>query len=84
MNNIPKVKMGIVAVSRDCFPESLSVNKMVATVRMNVDEIGKAMANSMIDCLKGTLVLDENRMTFADASLLYTLLDETNYKNYND
>lgn len=58
--------------------------KMVATVRMNVDEIGKAMANSMIDCLKGTLVLDENRMTFADASLLYTLLDETNYKNYND
>lgn len=27
MNNIPKVKVGIVAVSRDCFPESLSVNR---------------------------------------------------------
>ena len=26
MNNIPQVKVGIVAVSRDCFPESLSVN----------------------------------------------------------
>ncbi len=26
MNNIPEVKVGIVAVSRDCFPESLSVN----------------------------------------------------------
>ena len=25
--NIPKVKVGIVAVSRDCFPESLSVNR---------------------------------------------------------
>ena len=23
MNNLPKVKIGIVAVSRDCFPESL-------------------------------------------------------------
>ena len=27
MNNMPKVKVGIVAVSRDCFPESLSVNR---------------------------------------------------------
>ena len=27
MNNIPKVKVGLVAVSRDCFPESLSVNR---------------------------------------------------------
>ena len=27
MNNIPKVKIGIVAVSRDCFPEALSVNQ---------------------------------------------------------
>ena len=26
MNNIPKVKVGIVAVSRDCFPDSLSVD----------------------------------------------------------
>ena len=27
MINIPKIKVGIVAVSRDCFPESLSVNR---------------------------------------------------------
>lgn len=27
MKNMPKVKIGIVAVSRDCFPESLSVNR---------------------------------------------------------
>ena len=25
MMNIPEIKVGIVAVSRDCFPESLSV-----------------------------------------------------------
>ena len=29
MNNTPKVKIGIVAVSRDCFPETLSVNRSV-------------------------------------------------------
>ncbi len=27
MNNIPEVKIGLVAVSRDCFPESLSVGR---------------------------------------------------------
>lgn len=32
MMNIPKVKVGIVAVSRDCFPESLSVNRRRALV----------------------------------------------------
>ena len=32
MNNLPKVKIGIVAVSRDCFPESLSVNRRKALV----------------------------------------------------
>ena len=32
MENIAKVKLGIVAVSRDCFPESLSVNRRKALV----------------------------------------------------
>ncbi|MDO5135585.1 MAG: L-fucose/L-arabinose isomerase family protein [Eubacteriales bacterium] len=32
MDNMPKVKLGIVAVSRDCFPESLSVNRRKALV----------------------------------------------------
>ena len=32
-NNIPKVKIGIVAVSRDCFPESLSVGRREALVK---------------------------------------------------
>ncbi len=32
MNNIPQIKIGIVAVSRDCFPESLSVNRRKALV----------------------------------------------------
>lgn len=32
MENIPQIKVGIVAVSRDCFPESLSVNRRKAVV----------------------------------------------------
>lgn len=32
MQNIPTIKLGIVAVSRDCFPESLSVNRRKALV----------------------------------------------------
>lgn len=32
MINLPKMKVGIVAVSRDCFPESLSVNRRKALV----------------------------------------------------
>ena len=31
ISNIPEVKLGIVAVSRDCFPESLSVNRRKAS-----------------------------------------------------
>ncbi len=33
MKNIPKIKVGIVAVSRDCFPESLSVGRREALVK---------------------------------------------------
>ncbi len=32
MNNTPEVKIGIVAVSRDCFPEALSVNRRKALI----------------------------------------------------
>ena len=38
MKNIPKVKLGIVAVSRDCFPESLSVNRRKALVKAYADK----------------------------------------------
>lgn len=38
MKNIPKVKLGVVAVSRDCFPESLSVNRRKSLVRAYADK----------------------------------------------
>ena len=42
MNNLPVVKLGIVAVSRDCFPESLSVNRREALVKAYTDKYGAA------------------------------------------
>jgi hypothetical protein len=41
MNNIPKIKLGVVAVSRDCFPESLSVNRRKALIDAYESKYGK-------------------------------------------
>ncbi len=41
MNNLPKVKVGIVAVSRDCFPESLSVNRRKALIAAYTEKYGE-------------------------------------------
>lgn len=40
MNNAPVVKLGIVAVSRDCFPESLSVGRREALVKAYTEKFG--------------------------------------------
>ena len=42
MNNKPEIKIGIVAVSRDCFPESLSVNRRKALVDAYTKKYGAA------------------------------------------
>ena len=42
MENIAKVKVGIVAVSRDCFPESLSVNRRKALVKAYAEKYDAA------------------------------------------
>ena len=47
MNNIPKVKVGIVAVSRDCFPEPLSVNRRKALVEAYTKKYG---ADDIYEC----------------------------------
>ena len=40
MDNMPKVKIGVVAVSRDCFPESLSVTRREALIKAYTDKYG--------------------------------------------
>ncbi len=47
MNNTPAVKIGIVAVSRDCFPESLSVNRRKALVDAYTKKYG---AENIYEC----------------------------------
>lgn len=42
MTNIPEIKVGIVAVSRDCFPESLSVNRRKAVINAYTEKYGAA------------------------------------------
>lgn len=39
-NDIPEIKVGIVAVSRDCFPESLSVNRRKALTAAYEEKYG--------------------------------------------
>ena len=40
MFNVPEVKVGVVAVSRDCFPESLSVNRRKNLIKAYQDKYG--------------------------------------------
>lgn len=40
MKNIPKNKLGVVAVSRDCFPESLSVGRRRALIAAYTSKYG--------------------------------------------
>ena len=47
MKNIPEVKVGLVAVSRDCFPESLSVNRRKALMRAYEEQYG---AGDVYEC----------------------------------
>lgn len=47
INNKPTVKIGIVAVSRDCFPESLSVNRRKALVEAYTKKYG---ADEIYEC----------------------------------
>ena len=41
MNNMPELKIGVVAVSRDCFPESLSVSRREALMKAYHEKYGE-------------------------------------------
>ena len=40
MNNMPELKIGVVAVSRDCFPESLSVTRRANLMKAYTEKYG--------------------------------------------
>ena len=51
MNNIPELKIGVVAVSRDCFPESLSVNRRKALIDAYTKKYGKGTVYECPICI---------------------------------
>jgi L-fucose isomerase-like protein len=73
MNNIPKVNLGIVAVSRDCFPVELSRNRRDQVVR----ECGKkkitiSTVETVVENEKDSVkVLDELRKKNINALVIY-------------
>jgi len=62
LNNIPNVKLGIVAVSRDCFPIDLSQERRAAVV-----EAYKALGGEIVECK--TTIENENDTMAALAEL---------------
>ena len=42
MSNMPELKIGVVAVSRDCFPESLSVTRRENLIKAYTEKYGDA------------------------------------------
>lgn len=73
MNNIPEVKLGIVAVSRDCFPMSLSIRRreeVVAEYKKNYGEIFecKTTIENELDMRKA---LAEVKSAGVDALVVY-------------
>lgn len=47
MKNVPELKIGIVAVSRNCFPEELAVNRRTALVQKYTEKYG---ADNIYEC----------------------------------
>ena len=73
MKNVPKIKMGIVAVSRDCFPIELSASRRAAVVAavgkagLSVTEIKTTVENEK-DAMKA---LDELKSAGCNALVVY-------------
>ena len=73
MNNIPEIKIGIVAVSRDCFPMSLSANRRAAVVASYEKKYGfiyecPTCVENEVDMKKALSELKENE---CDALVVY-------------
>lgn len=73
MNNVPKVRLGIVAVSRDCFPLTLSVERRESVVKACIEKgveivnIKTAVENEL-DVLKA---LDDLKSANVNALVVY-------------
>ena len=73
MINIPEVKLGIVAVSRDCFPMSLSENRRKAIVKEFTANYGEIFeAQTIIENEKDMMkALDEVKAAGVNALVVF-------------
>jgi L-fucose isomerase-like protein len=73
MKNVPKVKLGIVAVSRDCFPVELSRQRRNAVVKhCRAKKIPLAVIETIVENEKDALkVLEEIRQKNVNALVIY-------------
>ncbi|MCL2398552.1 MAG: fucose isomerase [Defluviitaleaceae bacterium] len=73
MKNIPNVTLGLVAVSRDCFPIELSRDRRDAVVKaMSGAGLNPVVAQTVVENEKDTLkALDELRQANANALVVY-------------
>lgn len=70
INNTPEIKLGIVAVSRDCFPNSLSENRRKAVVKAYDGEIYECpiIVENEIDMMNA---LEDLKKAECDALVVY-------------
>ena len=71
MQNIPVIKIGIVAVSRDCFPESLAVNRRKAVIAEYEKKFGK---EGIYECPRTSQRLAVTPSAFTLATLVLRFL----------
>ena len=73
MNNIPVVKLGVVAVSRDCFPMSLSESRKVNVCKAYREKYGELYeCNTIVENEKDMLkALDEINAAGVNALVVY-------------
>ena len=78
MNNVPKIKVGIVAVSRDCFPESLAVNRRKAVIAKYVEKFDKADIYECPICIVESEIHAQQALVDVSlVELLYILSDNS-------
>ena len=76
MNNMPELKIGVVAVSRDCFPESLSVNRRKALIEAYTSKYGEGTVYECPVCIVESEIhmvqaLEDVKKTGCNALVVY-------------
>ena len=64
MKNMPELKIGVVAVSRDCFPESLSVSRREALIKAYREKYGDRKISRLPAAMRWLYILETLGLKF--------------------